>query len=203
MKSLLAMRQRLDTKLHKHKRRQLQYEPLDITIAGHFRLIKLAARSQSISDETIRCTLITSVWSSDETPYEALSYVWGDSFTTKTIFLNNALFHVTENLYIALQYLRLPNKSRTLWSDAICIDQRNITERNHQVAVIGEIYKNCSRVIAWLGETDDGTDVALLSISDAADIFNTDKGLSDYLTYDRLWDYNAGPDIIARIGRPY
>jgi Heterokaryon incompatibility protein (HET) len=35
--------------------------------------------------------------------------------------------------------------------DAICINQRNIPERNEQVKIIREIYHNAKGVVAWLG----------------------------------------------------
>ena len=40
--------------------------------------------------------------------------------------------------------------SRLLWIDAICINQTDIDERNAQVAIMGDIYKEASRVLVWL-----------------------------------------------------
>lgn len=40
-----------------------------------------------------------------------------------------------------------------LWIDAICIDQANGSERNHQVQLMREIYSKAQRVIVWLGDT--------------------------------------------------
>jgi hypothetical protein len=37
------------------------------------------------------------------------------------------------------------------WIDALCIDQSNVSERNHQVAQMSQIYSNAWRVISWLG----------------------------------------------------
>jgi hypothetical protein len=37
------------------------------------------------------------------------------------------------------------------WIDAICIDQENISERNHQVNLMKYIYSQAKRVIVWLG----------------------------------------------------
>jgi len=53
-----------------------------------------------------------------------------------------------------LQYLRQPSRTRKIWVDAICIDQSSTTERNHQVALMGEVYKLAKRVLIWLGEGD-------------------------------------------------
>ncbi len=103
------------------------------------------------------------------TPYEALSYVWGDANDRETSFLNGVLFKVTRNLYSALRHLRYADRSRTLWIDAICINQGNVLERNHQVASMGSIYENCRRVILWLGDADHETDLAVSFIHSACE----------------------------------
>jgi Heterokaryon incompatibility protein (HET) len=41
--------------------------------------------------------------------------------------------------------------SRVLWIDALCMDQNDITERNHQVAQMDKVYKHTRRVLVWLG----------------------------------------------------
>lgn len=37
------------------------------------------------------------------------------------------------------------------WIDAVCINQNNLSERNHQVSMMREIYSTASFVLAWLG----------------------------------------------------
>jgi len=59
---------------------------------------------------------------------------------------------VTTNLWTALLNLRKPDQPCTLWVDAVCIDQANVLERNHQVSVMGKIYRNATRTIVWLGD---------------------------------------------------
>lgn len=56
-------------------------------------------------------------------PYEALSYVWGNTESTEKIWVDGCPFTVTENLFEALSDLRQPKEDRLLWIDAICIDQ--------------------------------------------------------------------------------
>jgi hypothetical protein len=60
--------------------------------------------------------------------------------------------HRTVNLDCALQRLRDTRGARTLWIDALCIDQNNTEEKNRPVAIMGEIYRNSSQVLIWLGE---------------------------------------------------
>ena len=52
---------------------------------------------------------------------------------------------------MALFYLRSKTETLTLWIDAICINQLDTSERNHQVAQMGTIYSNAVEVIVWLG----------------------------------------------------
>jgi hypothetical protein len=69
--------------------------------------------------------------------YEALSYAWGDEDPSEYICLTNdnephyicSRFHIKPNLYKALERLRLKDKERTIWVDAICINQEDLSER--------------------------------------------------------------------------
>ena len=45
---------------------------------------------------------------------------------------------------------RLHDRLRILQIDMRCINQSNTRERNHQVAQMGRIYSQASRVIAWI-----------------------------------------------------
>jgi hypothetical protein len=58
---------------------------------------------------------------------------------------------VTANLQKALVALRKA-EPRILWDDAICMDQTNILERNHQVQLMWDIYSGAEDVAIWLGQ---------------------------------------------------
>ena len=78
---------------------------------------------------------------------------WGNAFEGRTIQLNNGFqLGITDNLYKALRRLRRPLASRTLWVDALCINQNDIDERGWQVSIMGQIYKSALNVLVWLGE---------------------------------------------------
>ncbi|KAL2060095.1 hypothetical protein VTL71DRAFT_9917 [Oculimacula yallundae] len=124
------------------------YSPLDQT-ASHIRLVHLKPCSNGID---ISCSLQIADLEGGECKYEALSYEWGDSAVSRSILLNGNKIQIRENLWWALFYLRRPEeKDRVLWIDALCIDQSNDKERNHQVGLMGRIYSRAQRVIAWLG----------------------------------------------------
>jgi Heterokaryon incompatibility protein (HET) len=61
-------------------------------------------------------------------------------------------FMITRNLYAALKGLRHPSTRRTLWIDAICINQADDRERNEQVKQMKDIYESAIGVIVWLGD---------------------------------------------------
>lgn len=67
-------------------------------------------------------------------------------------------YSITTNLQSALVHLRSPERPRSLWVDAVCIDQLSAEEKEVQVARMGKVYRLATRVIAWLGpEKDDST----------------------------------------------
>jgi hypothetical protein len=116
---------------------------------NHIRLITLLPNH--IFRAPIHCELRLA--SLEEKPsYEALSYTWGDTQVKSSISLDAARFDVTVNLEAALRRLRLPIQQRTLWIDAICINQDDISERSHQVQQMRNIYENALQVVIWLGE---------------------------------------------------
>lgn len=102
-----------------------------------------------------------------EDHYEALSYTWGNPRAVCEIFCKDSRsgitcsMAVTANCYDALKSLRLPGATRILWIDAICINQDDIQERGAQVAMMRSIYSNASRVVVYLGESDDESESVL------------------------------------------
>lgn len=104
-------------------------------------------------DDPISCTLIDAVFG-DRPKYQALSYMWGDGADKLKILLNGAEFHVTHNLFDALQFLRRepdPDQ-RPVWIDAISINQADIPERNRQLQMMPHIYSRADAVLIWLGK---------------------------------------------------
>lgn len=110
--------------------------------------------------DVIRCTIShTSV--ATQRPYNAVSYCWGEKKAAGFILLNDTVFEVRESLWWLLYHLRLPDTSRLLWIDGICIDQSNIQERNSQVQLMNQIYSEASAVLVFLGLGDERSDAAM------------------------------------------
>lgn len=71
--------------------------------------------------------------------------------------------------------IRLEDKERYIWIDALCINQANVHERNHQVQIMGKIYKGAEKVIVWLGLAKDDSDFAMEMIKSLHDFFNKES----------------------------
>ncbi|PMD42980.1 heterokaryon incompatibility, partial [Hyaloscypha variabilis F] len=94
--------------------------------------------------------------------FEALSYCWGPDESYKSIEINGHLVPVRRNLWWALRHLRhgVYGMRRTLWIDALCINQNDVNERSAQVSIMGSIYSTASRVLVWIGEESEESQAA-------------------------------------------
>ncbi|KAF2994455.1 hypothetical protein E8E14_002076 [Neopestalotiopsis sp. 37M] len=123
--------------------------------------------------------------------YEALSWCWGidePKFVVKIIERGKTFkLRVKRELALALKYLRLPDRARTLWIDAICINQEDPEERNHQVQMMSRIYTRAERVCVWLGEDTPDSKVAIDFIrEEIMELKNFDTVCSDK-RYTQQW----------------
>lgn len=106
-------------------------------------------------DARLECQLLHRALYGDSDGYEALSYVWGGNEFTAEIILNNEPYSITPNLEIALRHLRQPSAERTLWVDALCINQHDLVERSRQVLLMKDIYAHCTVDLAWMLTRDE------------------------------------------------
>ncbi|KAM0344815.1 hypothetical protein ACHAPU_007197 [Fusarium lateritium] len=103
----------------------------------------------------------------DAPPYEAVSYVWGDTNESASVQVRDYLgiestqISITSNCHDALMNLRDTGSSRVLWIDSICIDQSSSTEKTHQLNLMAHIYQNASQVLVYLGKGTDDSDIAM------------------------------------------
>lgn len=136
--------------------------------------------------EEIRCHVSPqSLTSHPSGDYEALSYVWGDWENHGTISLNGIPdFPVTRNLLRALRRVRTRDRPRRVWIDQISINQQEKAERKRQVKQIGRIFSQASRVIVWLGESDEDIDYAS---KDGRDVFTALHKLYSDGTANQWW----------------
>ncbi|KAI8670529.1 HET domain-containing protein [Fusarium keratoplasticum] len=143
------------------------YHPLDPDIHD-LRLLEIYPSEDS--DSPIQAKIFPCRFEDVRGQFIPLSYVWGDPTDTETIIINEIPKKVTKNLALFLRQIRtiLPKilapiswgKPALFWADAICINQDDTEERNHQVQFMGSIYGSAPVVLAWLGQAEDSHLVA-------------------------------------------
>ncbi|KAF9778519.1 hypothetical protein IL306_003971 [Fusarium sp. DS 682] len=137
------------------------YQPL--SSSSSFRLLELLP-SDNRSDPLVGHLVDSDI--TFQPDYEALSYVWGDITPVKYIDIAGQDISITSNLHSALIHLRRPDTVRTLWVDALCINQSVHGERNQQVRIMGDIYKSASQVVVWLGDAADDSHLVFQHLID-------------------------------------
>ena len=128
------------------------YKYLSLEHADSMRLLVLhAGPTPSLISVSLR-----HVRMQEKPAYEALSYTWatenGDESLSSVACCDRLSIEITNNCDSALRNLRDNDVARTLWVDAICINQADETEKGHQVAMMREVYRNAIEVRIWLGE---------------------------------------------------
>jgi hypothetical protein len=118
--------------------------------------IRLAHLSPSSSEEApLHLTLET--FPDNHFPeYEAVSYAWGgeegDSTPVLPVYIGQYwdVLLQTRNCHSMLGYLRRQDRLRTLWVDAICLNQQSASEKADQIPRMGFIFRQAMRVVAFL-----------------------------------------------------
>jgi len=126
------------------------YAPLHSALrsdGGRFRLLQL----QPGRDGDPLSAALLPVSLTDRHSYEALSYVWGPPENQGSILVDGETLAIRATLLTFLVALRRADTSRLVYADAICINQIDDLEKGHQVQMMGEIYQNATKVLAWLG----------------------------------------------------
>lgn len=103
----------------------------------------------------------------ESTKFKALSYTWGRPEKDPLyIRVEGSSQHyklgVWPNLMSVLRHLRLrdPSASRTMWIDAICLNQKDHEGKGLQIHRMRDIYRLAYRTIVWLGPQCDATSLA-------------------------------------------
>ncbi|KAF3042568.1 hypothetical protein E8E11_008230 [Didymella keratinophila] len=107
--------------------------PLDCNASEQIRVLEILDNGPSDGKIPIACALRTV--NMCDIQYSALSYRWGASDKGAGILLNGHPFSIRKNLW---EFLDEAQSS-------------GYTERNHQVALMREIYSNAHKVMVWLG----------------------------------------------------
>jgi len=105
-------------------------------------------------------------------PFQALSYFWGSSSEKIPMIIEGdgmlGTVGISPTLNRAIRRLRCQHVDKPLriWIDAVCINQEDLQERGHQVAMMGSIYARAEMVHIWLDDHVLALDEALRLIRD-------------------------------------
>ena len=143
------------------------------TLGGYKTLVpktKACYTYQMLEDRHIRLLRLHRDWlfriqyelvkaSLDDPPhFEAISYTWGNQLEVEDIIISDRIFSTTRTVASILRSrchrLRLfpvPGMELFMWIDALCINQDDKDEKNHQVPLMREIYSCAIRVVVCLG----------------------------------------------------
>ena len=152
--------------------RKISHSSQEASSSPTFKLLNILSSRKTTKSaaDYIECEIIPSLlYASPE--YETLSYTWGSSkrdcpvhiHTTSNLPVKEScstsssprrtteIIYVTNHLHAALINLRCASQDRLVWIDQLCINQSDIEERNTQVALMADIYRNAHRTVIWLG----------------------------------------------------
>lgn len=87
--------------------------------------------------------------------YIAVSYEWSPEHPTKCIEIEGKLLSIRQNLFDLFELHAAEYTGQYIWADQICINQNQVSERNHQVQLMELIFQRAEFVITWLGKSDD------------------------------------------------
>jgi hypothetical protein len=124
-----------------------KHDPLDYH-GSTIRLVKV--RPSTDANDQIQCDIRIA---STDSEYICLSYVWGNREPGDWVLINDKRLWARQNLihFLTTAQSLVDIQSNWIWIDALCIDQENIEEREHQTKRMGHIYSRANRVVSWLG----------------------------------------------------
>ncbi|KAF7192010.1 Heterokaryon incompatibility protein 6, OR allele [Pseudocercospora fuligena] len=137
------------------------YQPLS-TESRQLRVLRFE-KKRTLPFRRLRFKVETLLLDADQRePYYAISYAWGDNPGLASIVLDGQEALVPDSAEEALRgILRVISRddghqATLIWIDAVCINQDDLEEKSHQVAMMGRVYAKAQMVFSWLGP-DDGT----------------------------------------------
>jgi hypothetical protein len=123
----------------------------------------LALKNTTSESETLECELVEESVDHPTDKYEAVP----DHY----VICNGRKLPVTSNCDAFLRMFRKHRtydtpKERRLWVDSICIDQSNLAEKTQQLMLMGNVYRNSTRTLVWLGDSTPESTLVMRAIKD-------------------------------------
>ncbi|PMD64882.1 HET-domain-containing protein, partial [Hyaloscypha bicolor E] len=176
-----------------------EYSPLDEQ-KNEIRVLRILP---GVDASTLECRL-EHIALEDGSDYDALSYAWHDPKLYSeaqrdlkhNLLVNGKCLEIGNNLATFLQSARGKQaESRQIWIDAICINQKDVYERNAQVLRMRRIYQKANQVVIWLGPASNRGDDAvrflkLVNLTKNNDLSAEWKAMASFLVrawWNRIW----------------
>lgn len=139
-----------------------RYKFLPLTGPSEIRLFKFS-KFVTLGDQIyISCT-IEHANLDDNPTYAAISYVWGSLDDIMPVLIGDDKFLMVTRTLMEVLFrfsgANTPtdtgNTTRLLWTDQLCINQYDSSERGKQVVLMRRIYTQAEKTKLWLGEEDE------------------------------------------------
>ncbi|KAF2662177.1 HET-domain-containing protein [Lophiostoma macrostomum CBS 122681] len=127
--------------------RTYRYTPL--STKDHTRILEL--EPAEAEDAPLCCRLREVNVETENYMYEALSYTWGEPIFSHELMVEDEMMKITSSLAGALRRFRSKDRTRSIWADAVCINQQDNEEKSVQIPMMSKIYRSAHRVLVWLG----------------------------------------------------
>lgn len=119
-----------------------------------------------------------------EDGYIAISYTWGPALKPYRIHTSVGDLPIPASLHSALKRVRSSEQSVTVWADAICIHQRNESEKVRQIELLPVIFGQAKQVFGWVGDMADDSDLAIKALQSVTQP-ETEQAFSEF--DDKRW----------------
>lgn len=167
--------------------------------SGSIRLLILGKAENY--DDDLHCDIMQ-VSLSEQTLYTALSYAWGTAPSSHALHVEgNQPMRIGTNLNSALRHLRRRDREMWLWVDAVCINQRDISERNHQVGQMRRIYESAARTVIYLGDENGNTTLSAWNFLERNSSWaldeDQDEDFERPVRMEELVDFRGGMDDVS------
>lgn len=103
-----------------HKRAPYTYQSHSVE-HKQLRLLKVLAGEKA---DSLQCSIVHASLLDEPRPvYETISYVWGNSLRSSSIYVDGSLISIPDSSDRVIRRMRYPDRDRVLWLDAVCINQ--------------------------------------------------------------------------------